>query len=316
MRNTLFKDNVRDFQDGTNVNNEIYTTLKTKPHTFSLLNNGITIVCDSATTANRKIRIENPQIVNGCQTANILYKAYQDGLNIDDVYVSVKIISTKDSALVNEIVRGTNRQNIVHDEAFEITKKFHKELEDYFEAVSENSRNKIFYERRSRQYDRNTRIKPYQKINFRYLIQSYVAIFMDEPYYSHLHENSLLKKYQNRIFKESDTSLPYYVAALLMNQLERLYRTKKLSGETRKFKYHIGFLFRFYVAGSIAELSTKEDYKNYCKKLTYVINDPKDFVGKACETEALFIEAKNERTSERDIIMVGLLKSQKILMST
>lgn len=45
LRRTLFKDNVRDYQGATDINEEILNTLRSDPHNFCLLNNGITIVC-------------------------------------------------------------------------------------------------------------------------------------------------------------------------------------------------------------------------------------------------------------------------------
>ena len=45
-----------------------------------VFNNGITIVCSSYTPDNRELVIENPQIVNGCQSSYILFNAYKKDL--------------------------------------------------------------------------------------------------------------------------------------------------------------------------------------------------------------------------------------------
>jgi hypothetical protein len=51
-------------------------TLKEKPERFWYYNNGITIVCDRATRIQERgkdrLRIENPQIINGQQTTRVL----------------------------------------------------------------------------------------------------------------------------------------------------------------------------------------------------------------------------------------------------
>ena len=67
LRQSLFTDNVRDYQGDTDINSEIMRTIESVPSNFALLNNGITIVCTNVLMSNRKITLSNPQIVNGCQ---------------------------------------------------------------------------------------------------------------------------------------------------------------------------------------------------------------------------------------------------------
>lgn len=74
IRKSLFNDNVRDFQGTNAINSEIASTIVNNPDEFILLNNGITIVCSKFIQTNRNVRLDNPQIVNGCQTCNVLYQ--------------------------------------------------------------------------------------------------------------------------------------------------------------------------------------------------------------------------------------------------
>ena len=79
FRSAIFSFNPRGPQGSNKVNNDILETLKDpllKSH-FHLLNNGITVVCDSLTVdeATDSVRIENFQIVNGCQTVYTLFRA-------------------------------------------------------------------------------------------------------------------------------------------------------------------------------------------------------------------------------------------------
>jgi len=192
IRKSIFFDNVRDFQGMTNINNEVLDTISVKPNSFILLNNGITVICDSFEQQNRRIKIKNPQIVNGCQTSNLLFMAYKQGKDISNVSISIKLIETSDPEIINDIVKGTNKQNIVYDAAFETTKPFHKDLERVFEAISSEeviNSDKIYYERRSRQFSNNYLIKQYQKVNIRILIQSYVSTFLKQPHQGHRHES-------------------------------------------------------------------------------------------------------------------------------
>lgn len=180
IRRTIFNDNVRDFQGNTHINNEIGKTIKVDPEKFVLLNNGVTIVCDKFIQKNRSIMVSNPQIVNGCQSSSMLYRAYKEGCDISRVPILVKIISTIDQSVTNQIVRSTNRQNIVYEEAFEITRHFHKNLEDFFGSQSVGNK-QFFYERRARQFMNNESIRQDQKVSFKNIIQSSVSMFFHRP---------------------------------------------------------------------------------------------------------------------------------------
>ena len=151
--------------------------------------------------------------MNGCQTCNVLYLAYKKGSPLRDIYITVKVISTRINEITNQIVRGTNRQNIVLDEAFEITRDFHKNLENFYLSMPvDASYEKIYYERRSKQYADNPTILATQKINFRLLIQSIVSLFLEKPNYGYMHEAKLLQEFQNIIFVDNQSLFPYYVA--------------------------------------------------------------------------------------------------------
>ena len=79
-----------------------------------------------------------------------------------NITVIVKVISTNNGDLSNDIVRGTNRQNIVMEEAFEGTKPFHKNFEMFVNDFVADFSEKIYYERRAKQYYGNPNIKQYQ----------------------------------------------------------------------------------------------------------------------------------------------------------
>lgn len=92
LRRNIFDDNVRDSQGFSAVNKEIYLTLKEHPEHFVLFNNGITIVCRKVTPDNGAYVLENPQIVNGCQTCSMIYQAYRKDIVLDDVQVVAKLL--------------------------------------------------------------------------------------------------------------------------------------------------------------------------------------------------------------------------------
>ncbi len=266
LRRNMFDDNVRDSQGYSAVNQEIMSTLKEYPDRFVLFNNGITIVCKAVKPENGKYVLDNPQIVNGCQTCNMIYQAYRSGIKLDGVQVIAKIVGSNKDDVTQGIVRGANRQNIVYEAAFETIRGFHKNLERYFENNQVKGYQKIYYERRSRQYANNVQIKPQQKISFCGLIQSMVALFLNRVEDSHKHEYTLLKDYKDNLFIDGHSYQPYYLAAFLYLNVAILFREKKLPKELNNFKMHIMLLMKEMKGGSSPDLSSK-DIDGYCDRL-------------------------------------------------
>lgn len=278
IRKNLFKDNVRDFQGETTINKEILATIQENPENFLLLNNGITIVCDEVVSSNMQVKMMRPQIVNGCQTCSILYEAHLKKINLEKVSVIIKIVGTKNFEITNQIVKGTNRQNIVYDEAFEITRKFHKELEEFFNAqpVSDGY-DKIYYERRVRQYAGNPAIKPGQKINFRILIQSFVSLFLFKPHEGHRHESKLLNDYRNIIFQDGQSYWPYYTAALLYSVVEKCFHNIPRPKFYLTYKSHIMLIFKESLKADDVHIDINDTKKidAYCKDLIGILGNKK-----------------------------------------
>ena len=268
LRKSLFTDNVRDYQGDTTINQEMLSTICGNPQQFVLMNNGITIVCGKAISSNRKVTITNPQVVNGCQTCNVLYSAYKNNIKLSDIYVTVKVISTKKSDVTNQIVRGTNRQNIVLDEAFEITRDFHKNLEIFFLALPiDNAYEKIYYERRSKQYADNPTILATQRINFRILIQSVVSLFLEKPNLGYIHEAKLLQEFQNVIFVDNQSLFPYYVAPSLLLFMDTICRERQDRRFCSTYKYQILFVLAINIAGFPPDINKGKVLDEYCEKI-------------------------------------------------
>lgn len=280
IRKSLFYDNVRAYQGDTNINNEIMKTIETNPEMFILLNNGITIVCDKFDTAGRKISIKNPQIVNGCQTCNVIFNYYsKNNFKPINMPLALKVIATEDNNLVNQIVRSTNRQNIVYDEVFEITREFHKNLEQYFLAATPiNANKKIFYERRSKQYLNDISIKFNQKVNLKIITQASVAILIEEPHMAHRHESILLNTYRDKLFQDYHSYEPYYLAAEIFLAFEQLFQDNVIDKKTyKKYSNHLMLIYKLLIANKMPNISNQKLIDKYCEtlriKLAEIYND-------------------------------------------
>lgn len=274
LRQSLFTDNVRDYQGDTEINSEILNTIKNSPSNFSLLNNGITIVCTSVLKSNRKVTLTNPQIVNGCQTCNVLFDAFAEGVDLSKVSLLAKIIATEKDELTTSVIRGTNSQNVVYNEAFETTREFHKNLEDFFNVIQQDCGDgRIYYERRSRQYARNTSIQASRIIGLKTLTQSFVSIFLQAPHLGTSHEAILLKKLKNSIFVDGQSFYPYFASALMCLNFEEVRREGLIDRTLENYKHHLLLIASELIAGICPSINNTAKIDDYCEKLLTVVSD-------------------------------------------
>ncbi len=271
MLTNIFEDNVRDFQGYNTVNTEIQETLcsDNDQARFGILNNGITIVAKRITPVGDKIEIYDYQVVNGCQTSYVLFDNRE--LLTGDSYVMVKLIEVTDDVVSDRVIYTTNRQTEVKSEAFIATKIFHKRLQDYYDAVEPTYR--LYYERRSKQYDLNDSISKNKVVTLTQQIQAYLAMFLNEPHSTHRYYGELLRAYDNKLFLDTDAYEPYFCAAYFSYYVDKQIRLGTLDKKYRKFKYHLICVMRTLIAESAVVFGQARKQQKICKKLWDVIKD-------------------------------------------
>ena len=301
LRRSLFNSNVRDYLGNTGgVNSEIEGTIKEDPEMFLMCNNGVTIVCsDFLQVKDKLVSIENPQIVNGCQTCTTIY-LQKDIPSLNKVQVLIKLICTEDTTITNKVVRGTNKQNQVLEESFETTKPFHQEIEDYFTAKTEPVQ--LFYERRNKQYSANPNINRYQIVNLRVLTQSFVATFLQSPYLAHRHEAKLLQEFaktenQRKIYLQGQSLYAYYISSLIWFKFEDAFRRKILTKDNRTYQAHLYYIVMFlpgiYPLMIDASVNALE---KYCQKLEKLLMS-EDFDDSLLKVTKVFKQCEKQWSS-------------------
>lgn len=217
-RRFIFQDNVRDFLGAEGpagrINAQIADTLDSEDARlrFAVLNNGITIVTRSLVKAGPKLHVKDPQVVNGCQTCNVLL-AKRDQLS-DGVLVGVRIIECEDDAVVTSIITATNTQNTFNPVDMHAREPFQRHLEDFF--ASQSGEPRLLYERRRNQYGTGA-VRSYT-VTRRHLTQAYAAMWLDIPHAVTRYQ-SLVKDYKDRMFLTNDDPLPYYTAAVALRRV-------------------------------------------------------------------------------------------------
>ena len=132
----LYEKNVRQFLGNRRkINKGIANTLNANPEKFGLYNNGITIVVSnySKSPDGITVSVNDPYVVNGCQTTRTIWQVLDSKLNAGGTGqdttaeawkervrrggVVTKIVRS-DEAEIGEITRYTNSQNSVREQDF------------------------------------------------------------------------------------------------------------------------------------------------------------------------------------------------------
>ena len=218
LRKYLFDSNVRDFMGLNAVNQDILDTLdKTNCSTdFWWLNNGVTILSTSATIVGKSITINNVQIVNGLQTSECIFRHFHNNQYNDTRYVLIKILTSNDSQIRDNIIRATNNQTKVETSSLKATDKVQRDIEDILEKSG------LYYERRINFYA-NQGI-PVEKIfSPLYLAAGYTALVLKLPHQATALKNRFMRvseKY-DKIFSSDNELELWPVIAKIMRKTDK-----------------------------------------------------------------------------------------------
>lgn len=268
----VFEDNIRDYL-GPNqdvIESICQTILSGNVNAFSMLNNGVTIVASSISIPGDIAAIEDYQIVNGCQTSNILIDNMDVAENIDELIIPVRIIATKDENLKNEITKATNSQTAIKKEQLEALSTFQKNLEEFYKTFT--AQEALIYERRTGQY-RNSDIPKNRIISISTQIKIIAAMFLDEPSAVSGQYGAVVKRFGNKIFKSSDKPVIYYTSALALYKIENLFKTNKIDKKYRRSRYHAMMLFRIVVSKEEKPRFNQRKMELYCQNILDILNN-------------------------------------------
>lgn len=237
----VFKNNIRLYLGGTDVNDEIEDTLKKEPEKFHFYNNGLTITTKTFNTGNsRFISISPVNIVNGCQTTNSIYNVFKDNLTeAEKVKVPVKIINAEDAEFENITIR-TNSQNGISAKDLVSINSIQKDIELEFKKITFLN-NKFFYKRQNSQ---NQSINDVDfVIHIDDILRSTFSTLLLIPNKVTGYYDLTTKKYLNKIFDElfiKTYALNTVFCKLVIDEIENNYP------EFNRLKYHICYLgYRF-----------------------------------------------------------------------
>lgn len=191
LRKVMFESNVRDYQ-GSNisVNRKIQETLlSNKTDDFWWLNNGITILAETAEQiGGSKLQIGKPEIVNGLQTTSEIYaffNKYPSLLNDEKRSLLIRVIVPGSEETRDNIICATNSQTPVNSASLRVTGVIHRKIETYCKGRG------LYYDRRKNQY-KNEGHPASEVVSVLFLGQCMVSILLQLPDYARARPSQIL----------------------------------------------------------------------------------------------------------------------------
>jgi hypothetical protein len=245
INRTVFFDNIRDYDATSKINLRIKELVrKNGGNEFVFRNNGITVVSKNIDRTGDKFRLEDFQIVNGCQTCNVIYDlVYGDEIEpnsdpslTETIQVPFRLIGSKDDEFVSSIIVGTNSQNPVRDEQFWALRPFMKNLEEYCRSLDGDQ--KIFIERRDNQYRSLPKIERTRIMQPSVLMKAVAACLLFQPQRAARDYRGIVAEYETSMFLDDHDVRIYHAVAYLYYRLEFLWRNR-IESTSKTFRYYI-----------------------------------------------------------------------------
>ena len=270
---SVFYDNIRAFQGDNTVNKGMSESLRNGDVSlFSAMNNGITVIAKELKTTGSNVHLIDYQIVNGCQTSYVLQKN-MDVLGIDDLMLTVKLISSKNKEVRDKIIVGNNSQTEVKREQLVALLQTQKNIEDYYNA--QNKYEKLYYERRSKQYkNEGSKVPPYKVITIPFQIKAFVSMILGKPDQVRGYYGSIVEQFDKngiKVFAPDTKPEWYYTSALACHRMNDCFDKGIIAPKYKKIKFHVLLAFRLMAQKEKQPPLNSNKVQSYCDYLCAVL---------------------------------------------
>jgi hypothetical protein len=303
INRALFYDNVRDFNPNSEINKSILAEISAGDlSSFVFKNNGITVVSKSITRKGDTFTIEDYQIVNGCQTTNILAQVPECA---EQISVPLRLIGSSDPDFIAKIIVGTNRQNEVREDQFWALLPFMKDLEIY--CAGQEGDAKILIERRDNQY-RDVAIERTRITKPSDLMKIAAAAFFFQPNRAARDHRGIRKEFADKIFLQDHSVELYHMAALSLYKFDYLVRTSKVPRTYVIYKFYVLYALvrQFWTTANLLEANSRQRSKVHKNVMTIILDNDRyvKYIQKVSGHMDGLISASGAKTREqvRDFI--------------
>lgn len=308
---SIFYDNVRDWQGQNPVNSGMASTIKDKTAKarFVFMNNGITVIARKIRATGEKINLEDYQIVNGCQTSNVLW-SNQNSLD-ETVLIPLRIVATTNEEIVRDIIKATNSQTEITPSQLLAATDFQKQLEQFFKIQEPLS---LFYERRSRQFtnsaiDRSKIVTPIS------LMKAFVSTILEQPHKTTRDFQSVISMAGSEIFNQNHKLEAYYLAGLIQFWCDYLLRKGLLDKKLTVTRFQIMLAFRI-LNESLEKPSLESNKaKKWANDLSSKLKDQKSALANLRPAADLVAQLIKSKKNPRDVARTSLFTEEVIAMA-
>lgn len=313
LRTQVFEENVRSFLGSENpVNRAIAETLNdAKASTrFPVMNNGITIVSPDVRVQGNILHLENFQIVNGCQTSNVLFENRK--ILSDGIMVNLKIVETSNEDVFAELVRATNSQSKIEENQFFSLRPIVKRVEQYFDSFDEQD-GRLYFERRDRQFIGRD-VPAVRVFSVHTAAKCVAAMFFNRPELAYRYPKQMYQLIGEKMFAEGNKEIVFYCSSLALYRLHLLVSNGTIPQNMRKFKWHILALVRVIIAGDKMPDINSKKIDPYCQKIVDALSKHGSSAVTPFKKAAGIIESMGDISSDRlkrQAILEEMLKNLK-----
>ena len=257
---------------------QIKSTLESSPsqERFAILNNGITIISPEVKVQNESFTIDKYQIVNGCQTSNVLFDNYN--LLSPTSMVTVKVIEATDPDVIADVGRATNSQSKVDETQFLSFSALTRRLERYFDATEDISgkETKLYFERRNGQYA-NSDVPKRRIFTIAETCRAVGAMFLRKPELAYRYPTKMISSLNEKLLNSKNKESVYYTAALALYRFKSLISAGRIQSKYSIYKWHV-LMILGYIAGNGKEMPSIQNKKvdAYCKKIVEICSQTDD----------------------------------------
>lgn len=315
LRNHVFEENVRAFLGPENpVNSAIGETIRdaSLKSRFPVLNNGITVVSPDVRVQGLSITFVNFQIVNGCQTSNMLWLNKN---NLDDsMMIAVKVIETVSEDVFSDLVRATNSQTKIDDDQFMSLQPIARRIESYFNSFTDLE-SKLYFERRDRQYV-GLGVPNIKVFDLKLLARCMASVYLSRPDLAFRFPRKIFSDHgiSNTAFSYENRDIVYYTACLVYYRMAILFSNQQIPTEARRFKWHMMALFASRATGSKMPPLRDKKIEAWCQIIIdMVINNPKEckHMLNECYSTFLSLGDISDDRLKRQTVYENILKIEK-----
>jgi hypothetical protein len=260
----MFEFNVRDYEGDTKpVNKGIAKTINEpdKDSNFWWYNNGVTVIASKANVLQKSLVVTDPMIVNGLQTANVIFsnRFSIETKKDDDRRIVLRVISIDDLDIRDGVIKATNSQTNLSALALRATDEYQRKIEAYLETQG------YFYERR-KNFHKNRGVPAIKIIDMTRLGQAVMALNLHLPDEARARPGSFLNKAENynKIFPSGQDLYRYAVATALERKLDEWLRDVGAAYETlyrNNLRYHTLMVLSWFITGKNCKLNQVIDTK-------------------------------------------------------